>query len=56
MWLPRGRQYNAAFQIIQNMEDIRLNFSDHLAGNPLMDVINALPKDNLSVTIRVIGV
>lgn len=37
---------NVAFQIIQNMEDIGLNFSDHLAGNPLMELY--LPRNNLS--------
>lgn len=34
---------NVAFQIIQNMGDCELNFSDHLAGTPLMNLY--LPKN-----------
>lgn len=37
---------NAAFQIIQNMDEEGLNFSDHLAGIPLMSIIEEVIKEN----------
>jgi uncharacterized protein len=38
---------NTAFQIIQNLDYELLNFSDHFAGTPLMNVIEAVYKEKL---------
>ena len=36
---------HAAFQIIQNMNDEGLNFSDHLAGTPLLSIVGEVIKE-----------